>query len=100
MKGKNKQILKLLKNNETSLLIGDGMSDWEARTVVTRFVGFSGLNPKKWVQTHSDFFIANTSFYPIINLGLTLEEQMSLAPENQYYYEQGLADIQNGHVLM
>jgi phosphoserine phosphatase len=98
--GKNRQILNALKNNENSLLVGDGFSDWEAKTVVTRFVGFSGLNPKQWVQTHSDFFISDTSMYPIINLGLTYEEQKKLPQQFVSYYEKGLSAIHNGLVFI
>ena len=98
--GKNRQILKIIKNNQRTLLIGDGLSDWETNTVVTRFVGFSGLNPKEWVQTHSDFFINDTSMYPLINLGLTFEEQANLPDMFTSYYEKGLSAIRNGLVLI
>lgn len=98
--GKNRQINEVLKKNERSLLLGDGFSDWEAHTVVTRFIGFSGLSPKTWVRTHSEFFITSSNIYPVINLGLTHEEQMNLAPEFRNHYEHGLFDIQNGFVLM
>lgn len=98
--GKNRQILNILKNNGNSLLVGDGYSDWEANTVVTRFIGFSGLNPKPWVQTHSDFFISDISMYPIINLGLTYEEQKNLPQQFLPYYEKGLSAIHNDNVFI
>ena len=100
--GKNRQVVEILKNNERSLLLGDGYSDWEARMVVSRFVGFSGLSPKKWVRDNSKFYIANTNIYPIINLGLTHEEQMNLmsCSFHMTYFEQGLSDINNGLVFI
>lgn len=98
--GKNKQIKEILRNNERSLLVGDGFSDWEAHSVVTRFIGFAGLNPKAWVRTHSEFFITNTDLYSVINLGLTQTEQMNLEPEYRDSLKYGLSNIANGLVLI
>ncbi|MCE0722929.1 MULTISPECIES: HAD-IB family phosphatase [Legionella] len=98
--GKTLEIASILKPGERSLLIGDGVSDWEARETVTRFIGFAGLNPKEWVKNHSDFYITNTSFYSIIPLGLTQDELKQLPSQYYAYYEQGLAEIYNSIVLI
>lgn len=98
--GKSMQIAKMLKSNERSLLLGDGFSDWEAQKTVSRFVGYAGLHPKSWVQEHSDFYITHTSILPLLALGLTDEEQVNLKKEYKIGYEQGVADIQNGLVLI
>ncbi len=98
--GKNKQIKEVLTTNERSLLIGDGFSDWEAHTVVSRFIGFAGLSPKAWVRDHSEFFISGANILPVVNLGLTQKEAENLFPEFKNFYEKGLQDIQSGVVLI
>ncbi|KTC89568.1 HAD-IB family phosphatase [Fluoribacter dumoffii] len=98
--GKAVEIASVLSPGERSLLVGDGMSDWEARETVTRFIGFAGLSPKEWVKKHSDFYITNTSFYPIIALGLTQDELQQLPSQDLAYYEQGLREINNSAVLI
>jgi phosphoserine phosphatase len=98
--GKIKQIKKVLNSNERSILLGDGYSDCEAKSVVTRFVGYAGFNPKSWVQEHSDFYINHTSILPLLALSLTETEQVNLNREYKTYYEQGVADLENGLVLI
>ena len=98
--GKSKQIVKALKANERSLLLGDGFTDWEAQSTVTRFVGYAGLKPKIWVQDHADFYISQTCILPLLALGLTDEEQIRLKREDKIFYEQGVADVKNGFVLI
>ncbi|CAM3050758.1 phosphoserine phosphatase [Legionella steigerwaltii] len=98
--GKALEIASVLKPGERSLLVGDGMSDWEARETVTRFIGFAGLSPKEWVKNHTNFYITNTSFYPIIPLGLTQDELRQLSSQDYAYYEQGLTEIYNSVVLI
>ena len=98
--GKTIEIASVLKPSERSLLVGDGVSDWEARERVTRFIGFAGINPKEWVKIHSDFYIKNPSFYPIIPLGLSSEEIAQLSSQDYNYYEQGLREISHSVVLI
>lgn len=94
--GKSILITNVLKEGERSLLLGDGYSDWEVQSTVTRFVGYAGLCPKVWVREHSDFYIASVSMLSLLALGLTDEEQMNLKMEFRVSYEQGLADIKQG----
>ncbi|CEG58884.1 HAD-IB family phosphatase [Legionella fallonii] len=99
-KGKSLQISKILNAKEHSLLLGDGYTDWEAQTSVTRFVGYAGASPKTWVQEHSYFYIQHSNLLPVLALGLTHEEQLALTGEFRAYYEQGLSDLQKGLVLV
>ncbi|WP_133134806.1 HAD-IB family phosphatase [Legionella nautarum] len=99
-KGKAMQIDKIIDANQRSLLLGDGFTDWEAKTSVTRFVGCAGSNPKKWVKKNSDFYIEHTSLLSVLALGLTEQEQEVLSEEYQAFYRQGLVDIQEGRVLI
>ena len=98
--GKNRQIEKVLKANERSLLCGDGFSDWEAKTAVTRFVGYAGVSPKAWVQEHSEFYINHINIVSLLALSLTKAEQINLKGKHKISYEQGLADIKKGLVLI
>jgi phosphoserine phosphatase len=98
--GKNRKIEKILKFNERSLLLGDGYSDWEARTAVTRFVGYAGVRPKQWVLKHSDFYINHNSLLSLLILSLTKNEQCTLVRKDKIYYQQGMSDFANGLVLI
>lgn len=98
--GKNKQIQNIIRPNQKSLLIGDGLSDWETHSIVSRFVGFAGENPKDWVRLHSDFFIASNTIYPLISLGLSYHEQKNLSVEHQVLNQLGMTLIHNGSVLI
>lgn len=93
--GKLKLLETLLQPGERSLLVGDGISDWEASQGVTRFTGFAGINPKKKVQEQAEFYIASSSLYPVLPLGLTLAEGAIAGSA----YLTGLAEIKQGMVL-
>lgn len=98
--GKPKQIAAILQPGEQSLLLGDGLSDWEAHHNVTRFVGFAGLKSKASVKSNARFFINTASIYPVLPLGLMPEELISLSSEEKSCYQRGLADIHNGLVIV
>lgn len=98
--GKTRAIDSLLKSGERSVLVGDGMSDWEARPAVTRFIGYAGLKAKEWVARHSNFYINNPSLYSVLPLSLTVEEARQLKHPFDTYYEQGMTEIDNSLVLI
>lgn len=98
--GKSKVIQSILSLNQTSLLVGDGLSDWEARNAVNRFIGFAGVNGKKWLNDHSPIYIATDNLFPLIPLSLTEEETNQLNQEFYSFYQLGLEQILNGSVLI
>lgn len=98
--GKPRQIRTVLQSGERSVLVGDGVSDWEASEVVTRFIGFAGLASKAWVRSHSNFYIDNKTLYSVIPLSLTIEEVAHLGEPYHAYYEEGMRDIRNSLVLI
>lgn len=98
--GKSKQIAAILKKSERSLLLGDGLSDWEASETVTRFIGYAGLKGKDSVKSRANFFINSTSVFSLLPLGLTLDEFNALSQEDKTYYQRGLAEIDNGQVII
>lgn len=90
--GKALEINKYIAPNMRSLLIGDGISDWEAHASVSRFIGFAGLDAKPKVQQHSPIFINHPSLFSMIPLCITQQEASQLAPKYYTYYEQGLEE--------
>jgi phosphoserine phosphatase len=90
--GKVQEIQAHTTKTTRTLLIGDGMSDWEARESVSRFIGFAGLEARSWVKEHSLIFINSPSLFPMIPLCITKQEALQLAPQYYTYYEQGLKE--------
>lgn len=99
-KGKAQAILDLAPASANSLLIGDGMSDWEARAAVTRFIGYGGKHPKAWIKAHAPFFINGEELYSLLPLGLTQAESTQLTGAEAVHYDLGLAAIKNKVVLI
>ncbi|CEK11616.1 HAD-IB family phosphatase [Legionella hackeliae] len=93
--GKRTMIQLLTKPDEKTLLIGDGMSDFEAASYVTRFVGFSGSKQNSFLRKHAEFCINHNSLFPLLPLSLTSFEAKKLTSKDRLYYEKGLADIEN-----
>lgn len=98
--GKAIEIRHLFQTQQRTLLLGDGISDLETKDIVTRFIGFSGLNSRELVKKHADFYINTTNIYSILPLGLTSRELKQLSSQDQTYYQKGLTDIQNSFVFI
>ena len=98
--GKNREIEKNLKPHQSSLLLGDGVTDWEAASAVSRFVGFAGLNSKSWVKNNSDFYINDHSIIPLLPLCLTASEQKKLDRENKKHFQQAMDAYASNLVLI
>lgn len=98
--GKPMQIQSIINTNQRALLIGDGISDWEAHEVVARFVGYAGLKAKESVKQQANFFINTPNFYSLLPLSLTQSEYMNLDVEFQSLYQLGLDQINKGLVLI
>ena len=62
-----------------SMLVGDGVSDLEARDVVDLFVGFTGVVARPHVVAESDVLITGDSLAPILELALTETEMDELS---------------------
>jgi phosphoserine phosphatase len=63
-----KIIIKNITANHSSMLIGDGATDLEAREVVDLFVGFGGVKRRPLVVEKSDVFINLPNLMPIVAL--------------------------------
>lgn len=69
-------------------LIGDGMNDFIAHDVVTRFIGFGGIYYRQNIAEQCDFYIKTPSMAAVLPLILTEEEIESLLPEERALYDQ------------
>lgn len=98
--GKSTAIASLLADGQRAMLVGDGMSDWEAHEVVTRFVGYGGLHAREEVRRRADFFINGPAFYSVLPLGLTADEAQALGDCSRVAYRMGLNDMLQGKVLI
>jgi len=73
--GKSRQIRLINPTGNRCALIGDGITDLEAQSVVTRFIGYGGLGEKPIIKENADFYITSKSLLPVLALCLTTEER-------------------------
>lgn len=79
-----------------ALLVGDGLSDLEARSHVELFVGFGGVVHRPQIAELSPVYIQSASLSPILPLALG---QLGNAPRFASLWAEGLRRIQAGEVL-
>jgi len=96
--GKRFVIEKLCPANESSLLIGDGLSNLDARSAVTRFVGFGGHQMRQTIKKASDFYISTSNLLALLPLVLTAAEVKKLNQEERTLYNQGLIAIHHNQI--
>jgi len=84
-----------------SVLIGDGVSDLAARTVVDMVFGFGGVITRQRVATESHLFITVNSLAPVLPLSLSKAEQTKmLNTPFATILKKGLAYVQSNEVLL
>ncbi len=82
-----------------TLLVGDGITDLEARDAVKLFVGFGGVVRRERVAAESDVFIEQCSLAPLVPLALASKETDRFkGTEHEAVLQRGLANIAAGHV--
>lgn len=96
--GKTQVIKKACPITKTALLVGDGLSDLEASTVVKRFIGFGGHCVRKTIEKASDFYITAPHLYALLPLVLTTEELAGLTQNEYRHYWKGMTAIRNNQV--
>ncbi|MCE3046448.1 HAD-IB family phosphatase [Legionella sp. 16cNR16C] len=82
----------------TSALIGDGVSDLEAKQVVNRFIGYGGFSIKERVREDADFFLASPNLMPLLLLCLTEQEHQQIKHFNENYYQESLCQQALGEI--
>ncbi len=78
-----------------AMLIGDGMSDFEAHPHVDLFVGFGGVVTRERVQHESPIYITTPSLASILPLALGLRGNTAAS---KMTYDAGLHEIASGAV--
>lgn len=82
-----------------TLLVGDGITDLEARDAVKLFVGFGGVVPRERVAREADVFIAASRLAALVPLALSKEAAERLrGTEHAPVLQRGLEDIEQGLV--
>ena len=93
-------ILAELSGGETrTMLVGDGITDLEARDAVKLFVGFGGVVRRERVAAESDVFIDAPGLASIVPLALSDEKVEQLrGTEHAAVLKRGLDDIEQSRV--
>ncbi len=83
-----------------TLLVGDGITDLEARDAVKLFVGFGGVVRRERVAAESDVFIAAPDLAAIVPLALAPKDVDRLkGTEHEAVLRRGLEDVTAGRVV-
>ena len=81
--GKRQIIAELSGAEQRTLLVGDGITDLEARDAVRLFVGFGGVVKRDRVAAEAAVYIAANSLAPIVPLALSAEDAAQLYQSDQ-----------------
>jgi phosphoserine phosphatase len=95
--GKRHIIAELSGAEKRTMLVGDGITDLEARDAVKVFVGFGGVVSRDRVAAEADVFITARGLASIVPLALSNEQQEKLkGTEHAAVLLRGLDDIEQG----
>jgi phosphoserine phosphatase len=82
-----------------ALLVGDGVTDWEAREAVRLFVGFGGVVRREPVARSAEVYIEDSGLAAVLPLALSPARAARLnEPELAAALERGLTSIREGRV--
>ncbi len=97
--GKRSIIEGISDQEKRTMLIGDGITDLEARDAVKYFIGFGGVARRDRVASEADIYIQARGLASIVPLALTEEQtQKLMGTEHEDVLQRGLNDIQTGLV--
>ena len=97
--GKRAVIAGLSADEKRTMLVGDGITDLEARNAVKLFVGFGGVVRRERVAAEADVFIEARGLASIVPLALSSEQAAKLkGTEYAAVLKRGLEDIEQGRV--
>lgn len=78
------------------VLVGDGVSDLNAREAVDAFVGFGGFVTRERVQEEADVFVSSTSLAPVLALAAGPSGRAVASPDQAELIDAGLAAFRAG----
>ena len=97
--GRRQIIAELSGAEQRTMLVGDGVTDLEARDAVKLFVGFGGAVKRDRVAAEAEVFISANSLSPIVPLALSPEDAERLRhSEHAAVWYQGLRLIEQHQV--
>lgn len=96
-RGKTK-VIRALSPDRPCMLVGDGVTDLEAREAVRLFVGFGGVIRRTRVAESADVYIEANSLAAVLPLALSPARTSQLPVGLQAASARGLAAIRDGHV--
>ena len=97
--GKRAVIAGLSADEKRTMLVGDGITDLEARNAVKLFVGFGGVVRRERVAAEADVFIEARGLASIVPLALSSEQAERLkGTEHAAVLKRGLEDIEQARV--
>jgi len=98
--GKRAVIKELVGNETRTMLVGDGITDLEARQTVKLFVGFGGVVRRERVSAEADVYIESPGLEAIIPLALSEGRAKQLqGTKHEKVFQEGIEIIKNGPVL-
>ncbi len=97
--GKRSIIAELSGAEKRTLLVGDGVTDLEARDAVKLFVGFGGVCRRERVVNEADVFIEANSLAAIVPLALSkVHSELLKGTEHEPVFKRGLNAIEQSLV--
>jgi phosphoserine phosphatase len=97
--GKRTIIAEISGGERKTMLVGDGITDLEARDAVKLFVGFGGVVQRQRVAREAEVFIAGGGLAPLVPLALSREVVARLySSEHAPVLQRGLDAMQQGQV--
>jgi phosphoserine phosphatase len=94
--GKRKVIAELSQGEIRTMLVGDGITDLEARRAVSLFIGFGGVTRRQQVAAEAAVFIQAPRLASVVPLALSVERARKLKDtEHEAVLKRGLDDIQH-----
>lgn len=97
--GKIEVISEILRGKSgTSLLIGDGITDMVASSVVDTFVGFGGVSPRATISDGADMYLTVESLAAVFALAGGSAVRADLSAGEEQLLEAGVRHVIDGHV--
>lgn len=97
--GKRTVIKELVGNETRTMLVGDGITDLEARQTVKLFVGFGGVVRRERVAKEADVFIESPGLEAIVPLALAEGKAKRLqGTKHEKVFQEGIESLKQGLV--
>lgn len=91
--GKRTIISQLKDYHQNIIHIGDGLNDFVAHDLVTRFIGYGGIFYREMIANKCEYYIKTISLSPLLPLSLTEDEFQQLSVQEKICYNKGLAAL-------